>query len=228
MQMLAKLYRSSSDLPQRIPVFPLRGVILLPRARLPLTVFEPRYLAMVDDVVSGDRIIAIVQPDAATGREESPPGKFVALRSVACAGRLTAYQELDDGRLLITLTGIARCLLVDETETAKPYRIFTVNYDAFADDFTVGAGEGEVDRQCLLDALKSYFDACDLRVDWTAVASASSEALVNSFAVASPHTPEEKQALLEAPDLKSRAQVLIALAKMGAASPSGGSDSTLQ
>ena len=130
MPTLAERYRGPADLPQRIPVFPLRGAILLPRAVLPLNVFEPRYLAMLDDVMSGSRVLGIVQP--ASGESgESPAGKSVELRRVGCVGRVTAYQELDDGRLAIALTGIARCTLAGEVATAKPYRLFTVGFERF-------------------------------------------------------------------------------------------------
>src|SRR6476620_852247 len=113
---LAERYRGPADLPQRIPFFPLRGAILLPRARLPLNVFEPRYLAMLDDVMSTSRVLGIVQPG--DGEDESPPGKSVELRRVGCVGRVTSYRELDDGRLAISLTGIARCTLAGEVATA--------------------------------------------------------------------------------------------------------------
>src|SRR6185503_12698394 len=147
---IAERYRSPADLPQPMPVFPLRRTILLPRAVLPLNVFEPRYLAMLDDVMSTARVLAIVQP--ADGEGESPPGKSIALRRVGCAGRVTAYQELDDGRLAISLTGIARCTLGSEAPTAKPYRLCHMHFERFLGDF-LPDGEDEVDRQSLITAL---------------------------------------------------------------------------
>jgi Lon protease-like protein len=214
-------------LPQRIPVFPLRRAILLPRATLPLNVFEPRYLQMLEDTMATSRVLAIVQPDGGEG--ESPEGKSSGLRRVGCAGRVTSYEELPDGRLLITLTGIARCTFVKEVEIAKPYRICTVSYDRFLGDFEAGAGEDEVDRQGLLRALKCYLEARNLRIDWSAVSKSSNEALVNSLSIVSPYGPEEKQALLEAPDLKTRAEMLVALAEMElAAGAGGGSGTTMQ
>ncbi len=220
-------YRRPSDLPPRIPLFPLRGAILLPRATLPLNVFEPRYLAMLDDVLSGSRVIGVVQPVTAEDAGESPEGKDTALRKVGCAGRVTAYQELDDGRLMITLTGIARYAIIDEAITAEPYRVATVSYDRFASDFDIGRGEEQVDRTNLVRVLRAYLEQNRLKADWTAIERAPSEYLINALCVMSPYGPEEKQALLEAEDLKRRAEVLIALAEMELAS-TGGPGGTLQ
>jgi uncharacterized protein len=222
-------YRRPSDLPPRIPVFPLRGAILLPRATLPLNVFEPRYLQMIDDVMSGDRVIGIVQP--APGGEadddESPIGRSVGLRNVGCVGRVTAYQEVDVGRLTITLTGIVRYEILDEALTGSPYRVASVSYDRFVSDLNEGLGEDQVDRSNLLRVLRSYLDANRLEADWGAIQRASSEFLINALCVMCPYGPEEKQALLEAEDLKRRADVLVALAEMELAS-SGGTGNTLQ
>jgi uncharacterized protein len=224
---LAERYRGPADLPQQIPVFPLRRAILLPRAGLPLNVFEPRYLAMMEDVMAGARVLGIVQPESGDA-EESPAGKAAQLRRVGCVGRITAYQELDDGRVAIALTGIARCALLEEVTSPKPYRIFKVNCAQFADDFVAGSGEDDVDRQALLAALKTYLEARHQRADWSAISKSSSESLVNMLAIASPYGPMEKQALLEAPTLKERAETLIALAEMELAAGAGGSGSTLQ
>lgn len=226
---LTERYRRPADLPPRIPVFPLRGAILLPRATLPLNVFEPRYLAMIDDIMSGSRVIGVLQPLSNNDDDdiESPPGKTSGLRRVGCAGRLTSYQELDDGRLVITITGIMRFECIDEAETDTPYRIMSVSYDRFAKDLTEGLGEELVDRQNLLRVLKSYLDANQLKTDWSAIQRASNEFLINALSVMCPYGPEEKQALLEASDLKMRAEVLIALAEMELAS-NGGTGSTLQ
>lgn len=224
---LADLYRRPRDLPPRIPLFPLRGAILLPGASLPLNVFEPRYLALVNDVMSGSRILGIVQPHTAQEAGESPRGKSVGLRRIGGAGRITAYQEHDDGRYSIVVTGVSRFELIDEAETDKPYRIGSVSYDRFATDFTRGLGEEMVDREKLLRALKSYLDHSKLTTDWTMIERASSENLINALCVMSPYGPEEKQALLEAQDLKTRADVLVALSEMEMAAR-GGSGGTLQ
>jgi len=221
-------YRRPADLPTQIPVFPLRGVILLPRATLPLNLFEPRYLAMIEDVIAGSRLLGIIQPERAAGDEESPIGKDTGLRRVGCAGRVTAFQELDDGRVVITVTGICRFNLVGELPTIKPYRTCTVEYSSFPGDFARGAGEDEVDREQLLRVLRRYLESHQFSADWKAIGHAPSEHLVNSLSIISPYGPEEKQALLEAADLRTRAQVLMALAEMEMASSDGGTGSTLQ
>jgi Lon protease-like protein len=216
-------YRTIADLPSRVAVFPLRGAILLPRAQLPLNVFEPRYLQMLEDVLAGTRILAVVQPRGAG--EESPEGKTADLREVGCIGRVTAFQEREDGRLVITLTGIARCRLAKEVETKTPYRLFDVGYQGFADDLTAGAGEAEIGRERLIAGLRRYLAARKLDANWTEIDKMSNEALVNSLSMMSPYGPEEKQALLEAPSLKDRAEVLLALAEMELAADTGGSRS---
>ena len=229
MTRISERYRGPADVPQRIPVFPLSGAILLPRATLPLHVFEPRYLQMVEDVMSTSRVIGMVQPTGAGEAEESPISRTAPLRRVGCAGRITSYQELDDGRLLMSLSGIARFELLDEVELAKPYRICTVSYERFLGDFIPDAGEADVDRERLIEVLKAYLQMRNLKADWAAIGKASTEALVNSLALASPYGCEEKQALLEAADLKARAEMLVALAEMEmAAGGSRGSGSTLQ
>lgn len=218
---LTERYRRPSDLPTRIPVFPLRGAILLPRATLPLNVFEPRYLAMLDDVIAGSRILGVVQPMPGEDEGESPAGKSIGLRHVGCAGRVTAFQELDDGRLIITLTGISRFDVVSEETTAKPYRTVAVDYHRFAADLTEGMGEELVDRENLLRVLRNYLDANRLKADWNAIQRSPNELLINALSIMSPYGPEEKQALLEAQDLRTRAKVLVALAEMELASTSG-------
>lgn len=224
---MTDLYRRPADLPPEIPVFPLRGAILLPRATLPLNVFEPRYLAMVEAAMSGNRVIGLLQPDGGSQEEESPAGKSCQLRSVGCVGRITTYQELDDGRYVITLTGVARFNVLSEVSSETPFRVMRVSYDSFANDFQAGFGENDVDRERLLQVLRSYLDANNLKADWNAILRASSELLINALSIMSPYGPEEKQALLEAPDLKSRADVLVALAEMELAS-GGATGGTLQ
>jgi Lon protease-like protein len=207
-------------------VFPLRGCILLPRAVLPLNIFEPRYLEMVDDVMRGERIIAMIQPVGDGGETESPEDRSAPLRAIGCAGRVTAYQELDDGRVLITLRGIARFSLSLEQSTDAPYRIFDVDFGSFVEDLEPGAGEDEVDREVLVSTLRQYLASRGLSADWERIRRASNEQLVNSLAVASPFGCEEKQALLEAKGLRQRAETLVALAQMEIAG--GDAGSTLQ
>jgi Lon protease-like protein len=223
---LLERYRKPADLPRCVPIFPLRRAIVLPRVSLPLTIFEPRYLAMLDDAISGERVLGLVQPKGEG--EESPLGKSVELRSVGCVGRLTAFEELDDGRLLITLSGVARCVLEQELACDKPYRLWNVGFAPFQTDFVAGAGEDSVNREALLDTLRTYLEARNLSADWSAIANASTERLVNSLAVLSPYGEEEKQALLEAPDLQNRADMLVALAELELAAGSQGSGSRLQ
>jgi Lon protease-like protein len=178
--------------------------------------------------MSGGRVIGILQPlVAGDDDQESPLDKTAGLRSVGCAGRVTSYQELDDGRLIITLTGIIRFESIGETETDKPYRIMSASYDRFANDLTEGLGEELVDRQNLLRVLKTYLEVNRLKTDWASIQRASNEFLINALSVMCPYGPEEKQALLEARDLRSRAEVLVALAEIDLAS-NGSSGTTLQ
>ncbi len=207
-------YTKLSDLPARIPIFPLRGAILLPRATMPLNIFEPRYLAMVDFALAGDRVLGIIQPAKSDPDQESPYGKSSATKPIGCTGRITAFQELEDGRVLISLQGVARFRVIDEEKTPHPFRLVNIAYDEFADDLVAGSGEEDVDREQLLEGLRNYLTVNRLEADWDAISRASSELLVNSLSVISPFGPEEKQALLEAPNLKRRAEILIALAQM--------------
>lgn len=221
-------YRGPADLPQVLPVFPLRGAILLPRATLALNVFEPRYLALVDFALAGSRLIASVQPAPEAGSSESPPGKSFPLRRVGCAGRITSFTEGDDGRLLLSLTGIARFQLSHDVASEQPFRLCQVDFGPYTTDFDSGHGEEDVDRPRLLTTLRNYLTANNLNADWDRIDSASSERLVNTLSILSPYGPEEKQALLEAPDLKARAEALVALAEMELAARDDGSGTSLQ
>jgi uncharacterized protein len=223
---LTDRYREPSDLPGTLPMFPLRGAILLPRSGLPLQVFEPRYLEMLDDALAGPRLIGIIQP-ATDASRESPSGKGAQLKKTGCVGRVTSFQEVEDGRMMITLTGVCRFETTVEELSAKPYRQYRVSYQQHAADLIPGHGEDEVDRQSLLRVLKFYLDQRELSTDWTVIQKASSEFLVNTLSIISPFGPEEKQALLETADLKTRAEVLVALAEMELASQ-GGAGGTLQ
>lgn len=207
-------YRSPSDLPARIPVFPLLGAIALPRTTLPLNVFEPRYLAMVDDALRGERIIGIIQPMGDGGSTGSPTSRTAPLQAVGCATRLSAFQEQSDGRLLITLTGICRFDCTGEAENDRPYRKLFVSYERFADDLVAARGAADVPREHLLAVLQRYLRARDLKPDWEAIEQSENEDLVNGLVIAGPFAPPEKQALLEAATLADRAAALIALAEM--------------
>lgn len=221
-------YLKPTDLPDTVAVFPLRGVILLPRSTLPFNVFEPRYLEMVDDVIAGSRLIGIVQPAREGGDSESPEGKEFGLRKVGCIGRITAFAETDDNHFRITLTGIGRFEVLADQPSDTPYRLCRIGVERFAGDLTQGEGEEEVDRERLLSVLKSYLQANDLTADWESINRSSNELLVNTLSVISPYGPEEKQALLEAGDLRQRAEVLVALAEMELAARDDGSGTSVQ
>ncbi len=208
-------FRKPEHLPEVIPVFPLAGALLLPRGDLPLNIFEPRYLQMVDEALSGHRLIGMVQPRIGPeGPDESEPP---ALSGIGCAGRITAFQEADDGRYLITLTGVTRFRIVAELAADTPFRQCRIDATPFARDFEANAGEDAVDRRRLLETFRDYLEANDLEADWNAVQHASTETLVNALSMMSPYGPREKQALLEAEDLKGRADVLIAVTEMSLA-----------
>jgi uncharacterized protein len=218
-------YRALADLPGSLPVFPLQGCILLPRSSLPLNIFEPRYLSMIDDIIAGNRIVGIVQPLGA--QEESPQEKGHPLRQIGCAGRLSAFSETEDGRLLITLTGICRFDITGEVKTGKPYRICNANFGPYLKDLVRGHGQSAVDWPKLLQVLKAYLDARKLSADWDSIQRSPTELLINTLSMISPYGPEEKQALLEAPDLKTRSEVLMALAEMEIAATDSSSGSSL-
>ena len=203
-------YRGPIEMPGVIAVFPLPGALLLPRGQMPLNIFEPRYLAMVDDALrDGHRLIGMIQPDAANASSDKP-----SLYKIGCVGRITQLAESGDGRYLIELTGVARFRIEEEPKVATPYRQCRVTYAPFADDFIARKGENAVDRTALLAALTDFLKANDLKADWEGIERAPNEALVNALAMMSPYGTAEKQALLEAPDLKTRAEVLIAITEI--------------
>src|SRR5262249_16315562 len=207
-------YRGPADLPQTIPVFPLPGALLLPRGQMPLNIFEPRYLAMVDDALrDGHRLIGMIQPDAAHSQNEERPALF----RVGCVGRITQLAESGDGRYILELTGIARFRVIEEMTVLTQYRQCRVEYCPLIDDFRARRGEEAVNREALLAVLTDFLKANNLKVDWEGVEAAPNEALVNALAMMSPYGPAEKQAMLEAPDLKTRAEILIAVTQMALA-----------
>jgi Lon protease-like protein len=210
-----------ADLPEVIPVFPLPGALLLPRSRLPLNIFEPRYLAMLDDALRSDhRLIGMVQPFEAT----SPPPKLYA---IGCAGRVTSLSETEDGRYLIALTGISRFRIADELEGFTPYRRVRAEWADFAADLGSVEDVDGFGRKAFLSLLRRYFQAVHLSSDWDSLREAEPELLVNSLAMMCPFSVEEKQALLEAPRLSDRAETLMALMQFAIAS-GGGDDSQVQ
>lgn len=218
-----KPYGGPEELPAVVPVFPLAGALLLPRGQLPLNIFEPRYLAMLDAAIGSHRLIGMIQPALDKSGEEAKP----ALCEVGCVGRITSFQESGDGRYLLTLTGIARFRVVQELTTLTPYRQCRVDLSAFEDDFVPRKGEDAVDRKKLLSTFRDYLDANNMEADWESVNAAPNEALVNALSMMAPYGPREKQALLEAESLFSRAEMLVALTEMVLARGQRSSDTTI-
>lgn len=205
-------YVRTADLPQVIPVFPLDKALLLPRGQLPLVIFEPRYLNMVDDAIGGERIIGMIQTFGGTRARPM-------LAPVGCAGRVTSYAETSDGRYLITLTGVARFRVANELPVQTPYRQVRADYEAFEEDLRAPDPDADFDRERFLEALKAYLRRQSLDVDWQTASAAPEEALVNSLSMALPFEAAEKQALLEAADLTGRRDILTALLEIDAADP---------
>jgi uncharacterized protein len=219
-------YLGPRDLPEILPVFPLTGALLLPGAQLPLNIFEPRYIAMLDDALAGNRLIGIVQPSFSEGRSDIDAGHVPALCQVGCIGRITSFAETGDGRYITSLTGVCRYRLFAEVAGARGYRRFRIG--PFCADLEGPDDESLVDREALLAAFRAYLDANKLEADWESVERASNRTLVNSMAMMSPYGPAEKQALLEAPDLRTRAETLIAITEIVLARDFGDPDNFLQ
>ncbi|MGR3485303.1 MAG: LON peptidase substrate-binding domain-containing protein [Paracoccaceae bacterium] len=209
----------ASDLPGTIPVFPLPGALLLPRARLPLHIFEPRYLQMVEDTLkTPHRLIGMVQPyEDAGGRDR--------LHDIGCAGRLTAFSETEDGRYMLTLSGISRFRVREEVEGFAPYRRCEVSWDGFGRDLGPAEQDPEFDREAFLGLLGRFFDDRGLSTDWDSLKEADDELLINSLSMLCPFEPEDKQALLEAPSLGTRRETLVTLIEFALA---GGPSDVLQ
>ena len=209
-----------ADLPGTIPVFPLPGALLLPRARLPLHIFEPRYLQMLDDALkTPGRLIGMVQPNEVEGRNGH------GLHTIGCAGRLTQFSETEDNRYLITLTGISRFRVVKEVEGFTPYRRCEVNWDGFDRDRGRTEADPSFDRAAFLQTLGRYFDARSLSADWDTLKEADDELLINSLSMMLDFDAEDKQALLEAPSLSTRRETLITLIEFDLR---GGEDEVMQ
>ncbi len=214
-------YAGPGEMPETIPVFPLSGALLLPRGQMPLNIFEPRYMAMIDHAMQRDRLIGIVQPH--------PDKTDVGLTyQIGCAGRITQLAETGDGRYLLTLTGIARFKMMKDSAERTPFMQFKVDWSAYEHDYTPRFGEDAVDRKSVLTALRSFSEANDVPVDWESVKGAPNEALVNALAMMCPYGPREKQALLEAADLKTRGDLLVAITEMELAKAASGGDTPLQ
>jgi len=194
-----------TDLPATIPVFPLPGALLLPRARLPLHIFEPRYLAMLDDALKTEhRLIGMIQPRAT-------PGGDPALQGIGCAGRVTGFSETEDGRYMITLAGISRYRVTREVSGFTPYRKADVSWAGFDRDRGGAETDPGFDRDRFMDLLGRFFEARNLSTDWDSLKDAEDELLINSLSMLCPFEPEDKQALLEAPSLSTRRETLVTL-----------------
>jgi Lon protease-like protein len=199
-------------LPDTLPIFPLTGVLLLPRGRLPLNIFEPRYLAMFRDAMDGERLIGMVQPSDPPVREMNP-----AVYPLGCAGHITSFSETEDGRFLVTLTGLSRFRIKEELPLLSGYRRVVAEWGDFTDDRA--PDEGGFDRARLTQGLRTFFSQRQVQADWSAIDQAPGEHLVTSIAMMCPFAPNEKQALLEAKDLGERARLLTALIEMTASAP---------
>jgi len=206
------------ELPAEFPVFPLGGALLLPQGKLPLNVFEPRYLAMVEDALASGRVIGMVQPD--DSRPATPSGP--TLYKVGCLGRLSSFSEADDGRYLITLTGIIRFSISVELEIRRGYRRVRADFARFRADLDEQPSTSGIDRPGITQALRDYFTVRGFDANWEAIDEMPDDALVTTLAMVCPFDPVEKQALLEAPQSVDRANTLLALLQMGAHSTNGG------
>lgn len=216
---MAAPWPDQSGLPRVFPVFPLTGALLLPQGKLPLNVFEPRYLAMVEDALAQGRMFGMIQPDPAQPRGETGPGLY----GVGCLGRLSSFSETEDGRYLITLTGVARFRVTQEVGMQRGYRRVEAAYDGFEDDLAPPVTDMlPVPRTELVAALHGYFDRAGLEANWDAVARMPDETLVTTLCMVCPFSPPEKQALLEAPGAADRAHALYALLRMGGHDAPGG------
>ena len=215
---MAQAPRNSGDLPTEFAVFPLPGVLLLPRGKLPLNIFEPLYLAMTEDALGAGRMFAMIQPDPNAPDGTTGPGLY----RVGCLGRLSSFSETDDGRYLITLTGLSRFTIAEELSMRRGYRRVRADYTAFQGDLT--PDPVAVEREALLTALRGYFTQRNVDANWDVIRRMPDDSLVVTLAMVCPFEPAEKQALLEAPAEADRAAMLLTLLRMGAAEsdlPSG-------
>lgn len=219
----ARSYIHIDELPEIIAVFPLTGAMLLPQTRLPLNIFEPRYLAMIDAAMAGTRIIGMIQPKIAGDDMTTKP----ELARVGCVGRIVEYAETEDGRYMITLLGIARFDIAEEIENddKTPFRQIQANYAPYAPDLAIEQ-PAHIERERLIDVLKPYLADRDMETDWHAIDEAPVDALINALSIMCPFDPAEKQALLEAPTIDERAETLIALLNIANATPSTSGNDT--
>lgn len=219
----SKIYQSIEDLPQSFPIFPLTAALLLPGGNLPLNVFEPRYLAMVDAALAGERMIGMIQP-AIPGQRATSGG----LCPVGCAGRVVSFSETGDGRYVINLTGICRFTVQSELETTTLFRQVIADWSAFGSDLQPDPSDSEIDRDLLLKTFQAYLDQNNMEADWDSIEQADTGFLVNTLSIMSPYGAAEKQAFLEAKNLKQRADTLVAITEMSMAAKDSDNGVTLQ
>jgi uncharacterized protein len=215
---MATFHPRVEDLPEEFPVFPLPGALLLPRGRLPLRIFEPRYLAMTEDALGQGRMFAMIQPDATAADTANGPGLF----RVGCLGRLSSFSETDDGHYLITLTGLIRFSVAAEIEMRRGYRRVRGDFSPWLSDLDLTPQPLAVSRESLLIALRGYFTNRGIDASWDSIKRLSDDTLVVTLGMVCPFEPAEKQALLEAPTEEDRAKALLALLQMGALAPDAG------
>ncbi len=216
---MASAYSIDGRLPARLPIFPLTGVLLLPRGRLPLNVFEPRYLAMFDDALAGERMIGMIQPSGpgAEGNQQTP-----ALYPIGCAGRITSFSETGDGRYMVALDGVSRFRVTEELPLNRGYRSVVPDWSLYADD--LNEGNVSFDRRRLTELLQAYFRQQQLSANWDAIGQAPDERLLTSLAMICPFAPPEKQALLEAGCVSDRARLMMSLLEIAIAGHQGDDD----
>ncbi len=210
---------SIHDIDENVALFPLSGALLLPQTQRPLIIFEPRYLALLQDILGGDRIIGLIQPR--DDKEESPASNRAPLQKVGCLGHVRAFEEQEEGKYLVVLEGLCRFDLVEELPHEKPYRLARASYDAYESDFDPDFGADKVNREEFLRSMRDYAEFARFEFDWDAIKTLNTSMLINMCCVLSPYGPPEKQALLEANSINQRAQTLIALAEMEIAAASG-------
>lgn len=216
-------YNFSKDVPDTIPVFPLTGALLLPGGQLPLNIFEPRYLEMINNALRGNKLIGMIQPKLNGDQTSDGPPE---LSDIGCIGRISAFQETGDGRYHISLSGICRFKVVEEIQVNTGYRQCKIEaFEGDMEDMTQG---DDVDRDAVLLAFKNYLEANNMDADWDTVERAETETLITALCMMSPYDPAEKQALLEAHTLKDRADTLIAISEFYLARQNGGTYGNLQ
>ena len=216
-------YETVDDLPKSLPLFPLTAALLLPGGNLPLNIFEARYLAMIDAALAGDRMIGMIQP-AISGQ----PSTEMGLCQIGCAGRLVSFSETSDGRYIIGLVGICRFSIQSELETTTPFRQAVVDWSAYENDLKPDLSNSQIDRELLLKTFRAYLDQNDMEVDWEGIEEADTGMLVNALSMMSPYGAAEKQAFLEAKNLKQRADTLVAVTEISLAKQDTESGVTLQ